>query len=163
MESVGIARDPLTAGQVFMGRHQVAGEAVRDYATDIKKLFKESYPDESQTSPILLQRFLTGLSPPICRQLLLKGKPFALEQAITDATSIEYALNFEPALEEPTEVNIIHKQHPLPAHGDSQKLQTLMEVMTKRLEELETKLNSATKPPQRYPIQPGRQRFGYNL
>ena len=46
MESVGIARDPLTAGQAFMGRHQGAGEAVRDYATDLKKLFKESYPDE---------------------------------------------------------------------------------------------------------------------
>ena len=89
---------------------------------------------------------------------MLKGKPSALEQVITDATSIEYALNFEPALEEPTEVNVIHKQHPLPVNEDSQKIQTLMEAMTKRLEELETKLNSATKPPQRYPIQPERRR-----
>ena len=86
MKSVGIARDPLTAGQAFMCRHQGVGEAVRDYATDLKK--------GSQASPILLQRFLTGLSPPVCCQLLLKGKPGALDQAITDATSIEYALNF---------------------------------------------------------------------
>jgi len=96
MEAVGIACDPLTAGQAFMNRHQSAGETVRDYAADIKKLFKESYPEEAQSSPILLQRFLTILAAPIGRQLLLKGKPTTIEQAITDATSIEYALNFEP-------------------------------------------------------------------
>ena len=131
MESVGIARDPLTAGQAFMCCHQGVGEAVRDYATDLKKLFQESYPEESQASPILLQRFLTGLSPPVCRQLLLNGKPGALDQAITDATSIEYALNFQPALEEPTEVNVVHQQPPTSANKDSQKLQSLMEAMTK--------------------------------
>ena len=64
MEAVGIVRDPLTAGQAFMSRHQSAGETVRDYAADIKKLFKESYPEEAQSSPILLQRFLTGLAAP---------------------------------------------------------------------------------------------------
>ena len=110
---------------------------MRDYATDLKKLFQESYPEESQASPILLQRFLTGLSPPVCHQLLLNGKPGALDQAITDATSIEYALNFQPALEEPTEVNVVHQQPPTSANKDSQKLQSLMEAMTKRLEELE--------------------------
>ena len=51
MESVGIARDPLTTGQAFMCRHQGTGEAVRDYVMDLKKLFKESYPDESPNSP----------------------------------------------------------------------------------------------------------------
>jgi len=99
MEAVGIARDPLTAGQAFMSRHQSVGESVRDYAADIKKLFKESYPEEAQSSPVLLQRFLTGLAAPICRQLLLKGKPTAIEQAIIDAISIEYALNFESVSE----------------------------------------------------------------
>jgi len=65
MEAVGITRDPFTAGQAFMSQHQSAGETVRDYAVDIKKLFKESYPEEAQSSPILLQRFLTGLAAPI--------------------------------------------------------------------------------------------------
>ena len=79
MESVGITGDPLTARQAFMSRHQGASKAVKNYVTDLKKLFKESYPDESQMSPNLLERFLTGLSLPICHQLLLKGKPSALE------------------------------------------------------------------------------------
>ena len=57
MEAVGIVHDPLTAGQAFMSRHQSAGETVRDYAADVKKLFKESYPEEALSSPIFLQRF----------------------------------------------------------------------------------------------------------
>ena len=151
MEGVGISRDPLTTGQAFMSRHQSTGEAVRDYAADIKKLFKESYPEEAQTSPILLQRFLTGLSPPICRQLLLRGKPTTLEQAIADATSIEYALNFEPIPEECSEVNIVHKPRPQPVdNSDSQKLHSLVESMTKKMAELEAKLDSATRNQQRY-------------
>ena len=154
MKGVGIARDPLTAGQAFMSRHQSAGETVRDYTADIKRLFKEAYPEKAQASPILLQRFLTGLAPPICRQLLLRGTPTTLEQAITDATSIEYALKFEPVSEE---VNVVHKPRPLPDNSDSQKLHTLVESMTKKMAELEAKLDSATKnqPQQRYS---GRQR-----
>ena len=145
MEGVGIARDPLTAGQAFMSRHQSAGEAVRDNTADIKKLFKEAYPEEAQELPILLQRFLTGLAPPICRQLLLRGTPTTLEQAIIDATSVEYALKFEPVSEERSEVNIVHKPRPLPDNNDSQKLHTLVESMTKKMAELEAKLDSATK------------------
>ena len=53
------------------------------------KLFTESYLDEEQTSAILLQRFLTGISLFICLQLLLKGKPMSITNAITDATNIE--------------------------------------------------------------------------
>ena len=127
MEAVGIARDPLTTGQAFMTRRQCAGETVRDYAADINKLFKESYPEEAQSSPILLQRYLTSLATPICRQLLLKGKPTTIEQAITDATGIEYALNFEPVSEQSSEINAIHKSSPLPDNSDSQKLHTLVE------------------------------------
>ena len=47
MEGVGIARDPLTAGQEFMSQHQSSGETVRDDAVDIKKLFKEAYTKEA--------------------------------------------------------------------------------------------------------------------
>ena len=138
-----------------MSRHQSAGETVRDYAADIKKLFKEAYPEEAQASPILLQRFLTGLAPPICRQLLLRGTPTTLEQAITDATSVEYVLKFEPVSEECSKVNVVHKPRPLPDNSDSQKFHTLVESMTKKMAELEAKLDSATKNQQRYS---GRQR-----
>jgi len=64
MQNAGILCDPLSAGQAFMSRHQLTGETVRDYARHLSKLFKESYPEEAQTSAILLQKFLTGLSPP---------------------------------------------------------------------------------------------------
>jgi len=58
-----LVRDPLSAGQQFTARHQLPNEKVNDYASDLKKLFTESYPSEAMTSVILLQRFVTGLSP----------------------------------------------------------------------------------------------------
>ena len=140
MQSPGVLRDPLTAGQAFMSRCQGTGEIVRDYAMHLKKLFVEWYPGEAQTSVILLQRFLTGLSPSICRQLLLKGKPTSLTDAITDATGIEYALNFEPA-QESCEINVVK-----PGNDESKKLQSVIEQMAKKLEVLEMKLESATIP-----------------
>ena len=116
----------------------------------LKKLFKESYPEEAQSSRIFLQRFLTGLAAPICRQLLLKGKPTTIEQAITDATSIKYALNFEPLSEQSSEINAIHKSSTLPDNSDSQKLSALVESMTKKMTELEAKLDSTIKTQQQY-------------
>ena len=67
MKHAGLVRDPLSAGQLFMTRHQLPGEKVNDFASELKKLFTESYPSEGTASAILLQRFMTGLSPPICR------------------------------------------------------------------------------------------------
>ena len=92
----------------------IAGETVRDYAMHFSKLFKESYVEEQQTSAILLQKFLTGLSPPVCHQLLLKGKPSSLANAIADATTIEYALNFKSTHEDLHEVNAIHQKPAMP-------------------------------------------------
>ena len=122
MESAGILWDPLRAGQAFMSHDQLTGETVRDYAMNLRKLFTESYPDEEQTSAILLQRFLTGLSPSICRQLLLKGKPMSLTNAITDATNIEYALNFEPIPDHQHEINVFHQKLAVSRNEESQKL-----------------------------------------
>ena len=100
MHQAGLLRDPLTASQSFMSRRQASGEKVSDFAEDLKKLFTESYPGEATTSPILLQRFLTGLLPAISRQLLLKGKPTPFDRAIQDASDIEFALTFEAPQEE---------------------------------------------------------------
>ena len=61
---------------------------------DLKILFTEAYASENLTSAILLQRFLTGLLPPIHRQLLLQGKPETLAQTVKDTANVEYALNF---------------------------------------------------------------------
>ena len=155
MQSAGVLRDPLTAGQAFMSRRQGTGETVRDYAMHLKKLFVESYPGEAQTSVILLQRFLTGLSPSICRQLLLKGKPTSLAYAITDATGIEYALNFEPA-QESCEINVVKPG--TAGNDESKKLQSVIEQMAKKLEVLEMKLESATIPSKRIAPQPTRRR-----
>ena len=74
MRRAGLLRDPLTASRSFMTRRQGPSENVNDFATDLKRLFVESYPDEEITSAILLQRFLTALLPAIARQLLLKGQ-----------------------------------------------------------------------------------------
>ena len=94
MTKVGLVRDPLTSSQLFMLRSQRRGERILDYAADLKKLFTEAYETENSTSAILVQRFLTGLLPPIRRQLLLQGKPGTLIQAVKDAVKVEYALNF---------------------------------------------------------------------
>ena len=71
-----------------MLRSQHLGERILDYVADLKKLFKEACSTEDFTSIILLQRFLTGLLPPIRRQLLLQGKPNTLDEAVRDATNI---------------------------------------------------------------------------
>ena len=156
LESAGILRDPLTAGQAFMSRHQLTGETVRDYATNLRKLFTESYPGEEQTSAILLQRFLTGLSPSICRQLLLKGKPSSLANAIADATNIEYALNFESTPDDQREINVVHQKLAVSRNEGPQQLQFAIDQMTKKLEALETKLEAATKTQRLYTPQPTR-------
>ena len=60
-------------------------------------MFKQAYPDEDMGSTVLLQKFLTGLRPPIVRQMLLNKKPDNLSAAVKDAVTIEYAyaLQFE--------------------------------------------------------------------
>ena len=87
--------DQLLASQKFNLRDQHPNEKVCDYASDLQRLFKQAYP-EGADSPVLLQRFLTGLKPPIAHQMLLKkNKPENLKDAIDGAITVEYALGFE--------------------------------------------------------------------
>ena len=162
MKDAGLVRDPLSAGQLFMTRHQLSGEKVNDFASELKKLFTESYPSEAMTSAMLLQHFMTGLSPPICRQLLLKGQPTTLEDAIKSATDAEYALTFDSMQERVEDVNVIHQKPP--SQQNTQVLEALLGQMTKRLEALETKIESSKASQQlRYqqprPHRPPRQRY----
>ena len=96
MKHTGLVRDPLSAGQLFMEHHQLPGENVNDFASELRKFFTESYPSKAMMSTILLQYFMTSLSPPICCHLLLKGQLTTLDDAIKSATSAEYALTFDP-------------------------------------------------------------------
>ena len=55
---------------IIMARSQLEHEKVMEYAMNLKKLFRQAYPEESVTSGILLQRFVMGLKTPISKQLL---------------------------------------------------------------------------------------------
>ena len=108
------------------------------FARDLKLLFSQAYTAEDPTSGILLQQFLTGLEPSVSCQLLLRGKPVFLEEAIKDTGEIEYALSFESHTAPPKEVNVL----PLKEQStELEKLQETLEKMSKRLEELELSLN----------------------
>jgi len=135
----GLARDPLTSSQLFISRSQNPGEKVSDFVVALKTLFKEAYETEETTSAILLQRFLTGLLPPIRRQLLLKGKPTTLVQAVRDAEGVEYALNFATESDSTQDeiVSVVHQKRPA-QESVSDKFQESLDQIVKRLEALET-------------------------
>lgn len=108
----------------------------------LKKLFKQAYPNEELTSAILLQCFLTGLTSPICRQLLLCGQPTTFEQAVENAKAVKYAFDFETKSTKPStkDVNPISKPHPLKDQKLAIQLQQALNQMLKCLEALETRL-----------------------
>lgn len=85
MKRAGLIKNPLVSGKEFMVHSQVQGETIERFAEELMELFSQAYPTEAPTSDILLHRFLTGILPSISRQLLLRGKPTTLKQAIKDA------------------------------------------------------------------------------
>ena len=110
-DRAGITRDSLTSARAFSERKQGAHESVRDYEIDLKKLFKEAYPDEDTAkSAVLLQGFLGGFRPEITRQILLKGTPSKPEDALKDALAVERALAFQGSETHETPVQV-HGSH----------------------------------------------------
>lgn len=142
MNKAGLLKDPLMAGKEFIARIQRDGETVDSFAENLKLLFKQAYPSEEPTSSILLQRFLTGLRPSLSRQLLFRGKPSSLEQAIKDAGEIEYALSFESSVEPLKEINVLPQTK---GPTELKQLQETLEKVSKRLEELETNMKEREK------------------
>ena len=138
MKKAGLVCDSLTASKLFMSRCQGPHEKVTEFLAGLKELFKEAYPVEQLTSTILLERFLMGLSPRICQQLLLRGKPETLHQAADDATAIEYALNFEEETDDFHEVATVHRKSQPQSFEGTQKLQNSLDEIVKCLEALET-------------------------
>lgn len=160
-ERAGTKEDPLLASKNFNQRTQGHDEEVADFAASLKKLFKSAYPREAMTSAVLLQRFLTGLRPEIGRQLLLKRKPSDFPTALKDATDIEYALDFDQSGESINALTSTNKRPP----EDTAALHRAVETLTKRLESLETTLQTpcktravANNPPRRNYGDTGRQR-----
>ena len=45
-----LCREPLEAGKLFMVRSQQEQEKVTEFAMNLKKLFKQAYPEESSAS-----------------------------------------------------------------------------------------------------------------
>ena len=81
----------MSATKLFASRHQLRHEKVVDYTDELGRLFREAYPTGDVDTPVFLQRFLTGLLPPIAKQVLLQG---SMEEAVKVATDIQYALQF---------------------------------------------------------------------
>lgn len=152
-KAVGRADDPLAAAKAFVSRDQHPNERAEDFAIALKKLFKEAYPSEVVTSSVLLQRFMTGLRPAVSQQLLLRGTPKELSEAIEGATAVEYALSFDKGhtsnVLQPT-VHALHQPCTVPETETSEPkhqldvLQNSLDEMTKRMEALETALKART-------------------
>lgn len=133
----GITPDPLVASKQFNQRNQSPDEKVKDFASTLKRLFKNAYPDESMASAVLLQRFLTGLRPEIGRQLLLRNRPTTFADALKDAVEIEYALELDDLGEG---IHAVAQSKRQLEHLDNTALTQTLEALTKRLESLETTL-----------------------
>ena len=150
MTKASIGQDPLTAGRAFGTRRQGPQERAADFATALRKMFMQAYPEEKVTSSVLLQQFLTGLHAPVSKQVLLRGQPGNLEKAISEATRVEYALNFD-AQTRPTssDVNVVHKQEPSQAPNekrDSPTVETIgWEEVRRTLETISTRIEALEK------------------
>ena len=90
------------------------------------------------SSTVLLQCFLTGVLPPIRRQLLLWGQPNTLDEAVRDAANVEYALTFAEEADNTQEVNVIRHKPSTQELSGQNKLQESLDQIVKRLEALET-------------------------
>ena len=168
-EKAGLKKDPLMASRNFNQRDQLLNEKVDEYASELKRLFKQAYPAEGTNSTVLLQKFLTGLQPSIARQLLLKQRPESLSDAIKDAVAIEYALQFDKNITEAKPdanqsldpINMLKsKSHQEQEYG---KLQKTVDSLAKQVQSLEMSLRKyqpPREPPPRYQYRTPRQTQG---
>ena len=95
---------------------------------------------------------MTGLRPAVSQQLLLRGTPKELSEAIEGATAVEYALNFDTSNALQPAVHALHQPYPCAAPKKETSepkhqldaLQNSFNEMIKRMEALETALNAPT-------------------
>lgn len=137
-ERAGLSTDPLEAARKFMNMNQREKQRVADYATSLREVFEKAHKDEPLTSPVLLQRFLTGLRPQISRQVLLKGKPANFQEAVKTATDIEFAFSFDDTARTSTEICTVQNQ----SEASLQQLQLTVTKLANQVEALQTQLSS---------------------
>ena len=84
-----------------------------------------------------MQTFLSGLRPSIARQVMLKGRPTALDKAIEEAVTVEEALEFGGAdtMEVP-----VHAVHPKQTTTEVEQLRHMLERMSQKFESFEQQL-----------------------
>lgn len=161
-EKAGLSGDPFTASLAFSNRRQREDERVEDFASDLSKLFKQAYPKENSKSAVLLQRFVTGLRPPISRHLLLREKPDSFQTAIKSAAEVEQALNLHSVEDHFALVSAVEDKKPTtpttnadinvassgdPAQPQMVALHKALGLVTQRLESLELKLQQHQQTP----------------
>ena len=164
-EKAGFKMDPLVVLRKFNLRNQQSNERVNNYASDLKRLFKQAYPEEETNSAVLLQRFLTGLQPLVARQMLLRKKPSNLKDAIEDAKAVEIAFEDVEAGLSSEPINLLHKK------GNKQQEQQVqdkylqlcqtVETLTKQVESLETSLRKVQEDPPVRSRFPQASRYGH--
>ena len=98
------------------------------------------------------------LCPKICLQLLLCGKPDKLQRAAEDATTIEYALNYETEADNVHKIAVVHKSQPQSFEG-TQKLQESLDQIVKCLESLEMHQLTISRPQRYYGAQRRQRRY----
>ena len=142
-DRAGVTKDPLKSAKHFGERRQEAKESVRDFELGLRKLFKEAYPTEdADGSSAYLSRFITGLSPSIAREVLLRGTPDNIEDAVKKALDVERVMHYVKKQEtEVMKVDTSEKQR----HNTAQEI---LEQIVKRMEALESKLEKPSYRPQ---------------
>ena len=167
-ENAGLKIDPLIASRNFNQRDQLQREKVDDYASELKQLFKQAYPDEGLNLAVLLQKFLTDLLAPIAHQMLLKKKPDNLSEAIKDAVTIKYTLHFDQSGPEAQAAQFSAESINMLNGGGKQsgqkeeytELQKTVEALAKQLECLEANLQEYLTSSPRCNYQTSRQNRG---
>ena len=140
-ERAGTIRDPLSAAKLLAERNQRREEKVIEYADELKELFRDAYPSEKVDSAVLVQRFLTGLLPEVARQVLLKGRPKTMEEAVKMATDAQYALQFGgvPSDQQWEVCPVLDRKKPTETNNEAlTQLQQAVEQLTKRFDALES-------------------------
>ena len=142
-DRAGVTKDPLKSAKHFGERRQEAKESVRDFELGLRKLFKEAYPTEdADGSSAYLSRFITSLSPSIAREVLLRGTPDNIEDAVKKALDVERVMHYVEKQEtEVMKVDTSEKQR----HDTTQEI---LEQIVKRMEALESRLEKPSYRPQ---------------
>ncbi|KAL5484375.1 hypothetical protein EMCRGX_G020856 [Ephydatia muelleri] len=142
-DRAGVTKDPLKSAKHFGERRQEAKESVRDFELGLRKLFKEAYPTEdADGSSAYLSRFITSLSPSIAREVLLRGTPDNIEDAVKKALDVERVMHYVKKREtEVMKVDTSEKQR----HDTTQEI---LEQIVKRMEALESRLEKPSYRPQ---------------